>query len=63
MTAAEHLDKAAKLLDDVSAANGADDQLSIVEMGLEAIGHALAAIAIELGVPRPVQPAAEAAGV
>lgn len=54
MNAAEHLAYAEKLLAVVKSNDKVQDPALLTALALEAIGHGLAAVAIELGVPHDV---------
>lgn len=51
MTAAEHLARAEALLATIAGQSYVQDGITITALALEAQGHALIALAAELGVP------------
>lgn len=59
MTPKDHLDRAEELLRQAREITGPGYQLDVISIAVEAVGHALSAIAIELGAPH----AATAGGV
>ena len=61
MTAEEHLAYQEKLLAVIKTDDRVQDTGMLAALALEAIGHGLAAVAIELGVPH-AQPASQGDG-
>lgn len=53
MTAAEHLARAEQLLTEADGKAGLWEASDVLALALNAIGHGLAAVAIELGAPHP----------
>ncbi len=62
MTAAEHLAYADMLLASIKNSDQGWDTLELTGRALEAIGHGLAAIAIELGAPHAAAPSGGGSG-
>lgn len=58
MTAEQHLERAEQLLEQAQQADAGYELPARLGVALEAVGHAVAAVAIELGVPHPNAPIA-----
>lgn len=61
MNAKDHLARADQLLEQADTNRRTWEPIEMLSAALEAIGHALAAIAIEAGAPHAAAPAQEAA--